>query len=290
MKPARLRRRRLADRLFTLAATACGIGTAVLLVGIVGSIVVRALPALDLDFLTRQMSAAGAGGGVRYQILGTLILMATALVVSLPLAWGLALVETVYLPPGRLRAGLSLWLYAANGVPSIVVGIFGLMLFGHLLTWGKSWLAGGILLGLMILPTLTVALVERIEAIPAKYLEAARGLGLGRSQTVWAVILPQSVSGLYSGALLGLARAGGETAPILFTAAVFAGATIPRGVADSPVLALPYHIFVLAQDSFQPASEARLWGAALVLLVLVLGLSLLALPARLAAHEEAKHG
>lgn len=281
-------KRRLLDRLFTLAATGCGLVAVALLLGIVGSIAVRALPALEWSFLTQQMAEAGAAGGIRYEIFGTLLLMLTALGVSLPLALALGLMRTVYLPPGPARSALGLWLYVANGVPSIVVGIFGLLLFGHLLAWGKSWLAGGILLGLMILPTLTVALIERIEAIPSPYFEAARGLGLRRSQVVWGVILPQSTGGLLSGALLGLARAGGETAPILFTAAVFAGATVPRGIVDNPVLALPYHIFVLAQDSYQPTSEARLWGAALVLLVLVLGLSLLALPSRLAAHEEAR--
>jgi phosphate transport system permease protein len=119
--------------------------------------------------------------------------------------------------------------------------------FVKFLGWGKSWLAGGLLLGLMILPTVTVSLVERIKVLPARYVEAAAGLGLTRSQIVRSVILPQTVGGLVTGLLLGLARAAGETAPILFAATVFAGATVPTGVRDSPVLSLPYHIFVLAQ-------------------------------------------
>src|SRR5204863_4232064 len=123
--------------------------------------------------------------------------------------------------------------------------------FMRFLGWGKSWLAGGLLLAVMILPTLALALAERIESLPGRYLEAAAGLGLSRSQIVWSVILPQSLSGLLSGTLLGLARAAGETAPILFTAAVFSGAGLPHGIRDNPVMALPYHIFVLAQDSFQ---------------------------------------
>ncbi len=108
-----------------------------------------------------------------------------------------------------------------------------------------------------------------------------------QAQIVRAVILPQSWSGLITGSLLGLARAAGETAPIMFTATIFAGATFPTGVRESPVLSLPYHIFILAQDSFDPAVGAKLWGSALVLLALVLGLSLLALPLRLRIHEEA---
>ena len=125
-----------------------------------------------------------------------------------------------------------------------------MIVFVGVLGWGKSWLSGGILLGMMILPTVTVALIERIESLPGKYLEAAAGLGLSRSQIVWSVVLPQSATGLITGSLLGLARAAGETAPIMFTAAVFAGASLPQGIRESPVLSLPYHIFVLAQDSY----------------------------------------
>jgi phosphate transport system permease protein len=261
-----------------------------ILVGLVAVILVRALPALSLDLLTQQMAEAGASGGVRYEILGTLLLMVSALAVSAVLAVALALAKTIYVQDPRLRAWIALGLYTVNGMPSIVFGIVGMSLFMGVLGWGKSWLSGGILLGLMILPTLAVALIERIESLPGKYLEAAASLGLRRSQIVWSVVLPQSVSGLLSGALLGLARAGGETAPIMFTAAVFSGATLPQGIRESPVAALPYHVFVLAQDSFQPGAEGRMWGATFVLLALVLGLSLVALPARLAVHEESKHG
>jgi phosphate transport system permease protein len=135
-----------------------------------------------------------------------------------------------------------------------------------------------------------VALIERIEGLPAKYIEAAAGLGLTQSQIIWSVILPQSVNGLVTGSLLGLARAAGETAPIMFTATIFAGATFPTGIRESPVLSLPYHIFILAQDSFDPAVGGKLWGTALVLLALVFGLSLVALPMRVKIHEEAHHG
>src|SRR6185503_13993026 len=107
---------------------------------------------------------------------------------------------------------------------------------------------------------------------------------------IWSVILPQSAGGLITGSLLGLARAAGETAPIMFTATVFAGATLPHGIKESPVLSLPYHIFILAQDSFDQNVAAKLWGSALVLVGLVFLLSLMALPSRLRIHEEAHHG
>lgn len=267
------------------ALAACG-----LLLGIVAFLLQRGLPALSWSFLVQDTAEAGAGGGIVFQLLGTVILVATAFATAAPLAVALALAATVYARGPGTRRRFEVALYTLNGLPSIVLGVVGLIVFAKLLGWGKSWLAGGLILGWMILPTVTLALVERIQAIPRRYFEAAAALGLARGRIVRSVVLPQSVGGLISGSLLGLARAAGETAPILFTAAVFSGATLPSGIRDNPVLALPYHIFVLAQDSLDPEAGTRLWAAAFVLLTLVLLLSLAALPARLAAHEEARHG
>lgn len=280
--------RRLRDRAFTALVAACALVATAILVAIVIAIWLQGAGSLRWSFLTQASAEAGAAGGVFYEIVGTTILIATALAASVPPAIALALTQGHYLrdsPAGKRLLGAF---YAANAVPSVVYGIVGFLLFTRWLSWGKSWLAGGLLLGLMILPTLTVSLAERIRGLPATYRDAAAGLGLRDAQIVRAVILPQSWGGLVSGALLGLARAAGETAPILFAAAVFSGATWPAAIRESPVVALPYHIFVLAQDSFDPAVQQHLWGAAFVLLALVLGLSLLALPARLRIHEESR--
>jgi len=282
--------RRAFDRLLTVATALCAALAVSVLGLIVTAIVWRGGGALSWQFFTEQIRLVGAAGGVFYNIIGTLILLATALIVSAPLATGLALVHGVYLKNERTKERLWLLLSVLNGVPSILFGIFGLIVFVKCFGWGKSWLSGGILLGLMILPTVAVALIERVRALPRKYIEAASGLGLSESQIVWSVVLPQCAGGLLTGSLLGLARAAGETAPIMFTATIFAGATIPSGIRESPVLSLPYHIFILAQDSFDPSVSGKLWGTALVLLLLVLGLSLAALPARLKIHEEATHG
>ncbi|HEX8913496.1 MAG TPA: ABC transporter permease subunit [Humisphaera sp.] len=286
----RRRGRRLSDALFVAATALCAVVAVGVLVGVVLSILVRGLPAVSWRFLTEQIELVGAAGGIFYNLVGTLVLIATAAVVCAPLAIGIAMAHGVYLRGERARRALLLLLYTLNGVPSILFGILGLVVFVKGLGWGKSWLTGGLLLGMMILPTVTVSLVERIKALPAKYVEAATGLGLTRSQVARSVVLPQCAGGLVTGLLLGLARAAGETAPIMFTATIFAGAGVPAGVRESPVLSLPYHIFVLAQDSFDPGVKGKLWGTAAVLLGLVFLLSAAALPLRLRVHEEACGG
>jgi phosphate transport system permease protein len=275
------------DRVFTFACAAGIVAAFTIFAFVIAPVVLRGARAVSWTFLTQHMTEAGAGGGIVYQLLGTLILIATAATCVLPLAIGLGITHQLYVSPRKARA-IGSTLHALNAVPSIVFGLFGLAVFVQSFGLRKSWLAGGLVLAMMILPTVSLAFIEKLRAVPRATLEAATGLGLRRAQIAWGILLPQGVSGLVTGTLLGLARAAGETAPIMFTAAVFSGATVPRGVVDSPVLALPYHIFVLAQDSLDPASTGKMWGSAVVLLSLVLLLSAIALPFRLKVHEEAR--
>ena len=284
---SRQRRRRLTDRFLALLVIAAGLAVATLLGGLVLAVVSRGLGAVSWGFITGGIEQAGAGGGILYPLLGTLLLVLVAALTAGPWALGGALYLGHIARGTRRAAVLRQLLLVLNGIPSIVFGIAGMLVFVFWLGWGKSWLAGGLLLGVMILPTVTTALLARIEAVPRSSIEAATGLGLDREQVMRSVILPQSLAGLWSGLILGLARAAGETAPIMFTAVVFDGATLPQAIVESPVLALPYHIFVLAQDSFAEGARERLWGAALVLLALVTSLSLVTLPFRRHAHEHA---
>jgi phosphate transport system permease protein len=279
--------RRFADLLLAVAAGICACVAVGILAGLVYVVARRGGPALSWTFFTEQIYLVGAKGGIFWNLIGTVVLLVSAFVICAPLAVGLALVEHVWLRSRRGQRVLLLTLYTMNGLPSILFGLFGFVVFVQWCGWGKSWLVGGLVLAMSMLPTVTVSLLERLKAVPASYGQAAAALGLTRAQVVWAVLLPQSWGGLITGSLLALARAAGETAPIMFTATVFAGVSWPHGIRNNPVLTLPYHIFVLAQDSFDPAVSTKLWGAALVLLGLVFLLSLVALPSRLKMHEEA---
>lgn len=281
--------RRIADRIFTILATASAGGAAIVLLWLVGVVVLKGFGAISFEFLTAESHEAGAAGGIVYHIAGTLILIATAALIAVPIAVGTAIFSYSYSGSAAQPRWHDTFLHGLNSVPSIVFGLFGMMLFVHLLGMNKSWFAGGIILAMMILPTITITFLERLRATADTTIEAAAGLGLSRGQIVRTVLLPQGASAILTGTLLGLARAAGETAPIMFTAVIFSGATIPRGIVDSPVLALPYHIFVLAQDTFVAGAQDRMWGAATVLLLIVVTLSLISLPLRLRIHEEARN-
>lgn len=259
-------------------------GTAVLLAlgllaGILGLVGSRGAVALRPSFWT-QPSVGASGGGVRDQITGTLLLVLTAGVLAVPVGLGLGLVLGEW-APRRLVRPLRTTTLTLGGVPTILLGLAGYAVFSLALGWGKSWLAGALVLAVVVVPIVALSTAVRLDQHPAAHREAALALGLTRLQVVRSVLLPWALPAAMTGALLGLARAAGETAPILFTATVFSGATaLPHGVVQSPVEALPTHIFSLAQDAADPAAVSAAWGSALVLIVIVGLLLLLAVPAR----------
>jgi len=267
------------DRLLrVLLAAALGV-TLLLVAAVVVAVVGRAGAALHPSFWWSP-SVGSSGGGIRDQLAGTLLLVAVAGAIAAPVGLGLGLVVAEYAGPRTARWLRSLTL-TLGGVPSILLGLWGYWLFATRLGWGKSWLSGSIVLAMVVIPPVTVAVAAALGALPAERREAALGLGLRRAQLVRSVLVPQAVPGLVTGLLLGLARAAGETAPLLFTAAVFSGApTIPVGVRNAPVASLPTHIFTLAQDSAEPAARQAAWGAALALIVVATLLVLAAVPAR----------
>jgi phosphate transport system permease protein len=152
--------------------------------------------------------------------------------------------------------------------------------FVHVLDVGISWFLGSIILAMMILPTVVLASFQAMNSIPIIYRESAYALGLNKWQVIVRVLIPQSIGGAVTGLLLGLARAVGETAPIMFVATAFSGVTIPGSLFE-PVTALPTHILALAQQATDPQALQNGWGASLVLICLVMMLGSFGLMSRL---------
>ena len=241
--------------------------TLFILVVILGAVFWKGAPAIDWEFLTQASTDFGTSGGILYQTAGTLLLMTGAVAVSLPVAFGTALFQTEYLKSDRLKRFFRNLFYSLNGMPTILFGLVGYMVFGVYLEAGVSWLSGTLILAVMILPTLQVSFQQAVEALPEKYRDAGLALGLSPGAMVCSVIIPQSLFGIITGVLLGLARAAGETAAIMFTATTFSGILLPSSWTD-PVPTLQTHILVLAQEALNPQAVAHAWGAGLVLLSL----------------------
>ena len=159
----------------------------------------------------------------------------------------------------------------------MVFGLFGLAFFVVWLNFGVSILAGALTLGAMTLPVVIGASEEALRSVPDTYREASLGLGATKWQTIYRVVLPAALPGILTGAILGISRAAGETAPIMFTAAVFFTPSLPTSIFDE-IMALPYHIYVLATAGTEiEVTRPLQYGTALVLITLVLGLNLIAI-------------
>ncbi|NLX48561.1 MAG: phosphate ABC transporter permease PstA [Methanospirillum sp.] len=229
-------------------------------------IVSKGLPALSWEFLTGSPRDLGRAGGIFPAIVGTLCLVAGAIALALPLGVGAAIHLAEYRRENRLtrliRSGVDL----LNGTPSIVFGLFGFTFFVLYLEFGVSMLAGQVTLGLMVLPTIIRTTEEALRQVPQGLREGSLALGATQWQTVRRVVLPPAAPGILTGTILSVGRAAGETAPILFTAAVFSQRHLPSSLLD-PVMALPYHLFVLATNV--PGAQQNTYGTALVLILLV---------------------
>jgi phosphate transport system permease protein len=250
------------------AGLAVGMAFVVFVLGIIlWFIISKGAGAITWDFLTKSPRDLGRSGGIFPAIVGTLYLVGGAIAIAFPIGVGAAIYLTEYLREGALSKVLRTAADTLNGIPSIVFGLFGYAFLVLFLKMGVSMLAGQITLALMILPTIVRTTEEAIKSVPKSYREGSYGLGATRWQTVSRVVLPSAMPGALTGAILGIGRAAGETAPIMFTAVVFSQRFIPDSIME-PVMALPYHLFVLATNV--PGSEKNAYGTALVLLMLVM--------------------
>lgn len=239
-------------------------------------IVIKGAPALSWNFIFTTAEGVGFGvsSGIFAQLLGSLLLAVGAALVATPVALGTALYYRLLATPGQQRA-LTALLNMLQGIPPIVFGLCGLIVFVHLLQWGVSLASGAVIMAVVILPMLVLNSVTSLERIPSEFTETAQSLGLSYAAVIGRVWLPQAWPGILTGLLLGMARALSETAPILFTATVFSGVIWPDSI-FAPVTSLQTHIFYLAQEGANAEAIQAAWGSAVVLVLVVAAFALLA--------------
>lgn len=256
------------------------------LFGILSYVFIHGFRAISWDFLTLPPTDSMTKGGIMPAIVGTLYLTIGAIALALPLGVVSAIYLTEYARQGRLIRMLRVGVNCLAGVPSVVFGLFGLGFFVVFLKFGSSILAGSLTLGILILPTIIGASEEALKSVPQTFREASLALGVSKWNTISRIVLPSALPSILTGAILGVGRAAGETAPIMFTAAAFFTAVLPRSIFDE-VMALPYHIYVLATAGTNIELTRPLqFGTAMVLVALVLGIDLIAIMIRSAIRRK----
>lgn len=248
-------------------------------------IAVQGAGVLNWEFITAMPRKSMTAGGILPAILGTFYLAVGAVVFALPLGVLAAIYLNEYAANNWLLRIIKMGVNNLAGVPSIVFGLFGLAVFVKFLGFGVSILSGSLTLAIMILPVIISTTVEALRSIPDAFREAGYGVGATKWQIVRGIVLPAALPGILTGTILGIGRAAGETAPILFTAATFFSRKLPGSIMDE-VLALPYHIYALMTEGTHPAQQVPIaYGTALVLLIMVLGLDLIAIAIRIRSRK-----
>ncbi len=259
-----------------------GVTYAILLVVvyIIADVVVGGIGTISWEFLTEAPRKSGEEGGIWPVIVGTFYLVLGTIIFALPLGMAGAVYLSEYATQGRLTRMIRLAIVTLAGIPSVVLGLFGLGLFVIFLGFGASILAGSMTLACMILPTIIVASEESLRSIPQSFREGSLALGATKWETIQRNVLPYAVPGMMTGSILGIGRAAGETAPILLTVAAFFLPTLPQSVFDQ-CMALPYHLYILATQ-LPDIEKARpmQYGTALVLIAVVLGFNMVAIIVR----------
>jgi phosphate transport system permease protein len=255
-----------------LILTALVVVVPILLVIVI--IVATGISAINWEFLSAMPSDGMKGGGIYPALIGTLLLTLGTALAAIPVGVGGAIYLAEYARDTWLTRGIRLAIINLAGIPSVVYGLFGLGLFVLFLHFGTSILAGALTLAIMTLPVIISTAEEALRAVPTEFRTIIASLGGTRWQGIHRVVLPQALPGIITGIILGLLRAAGETAPILFTVAVFFLPRLPQSPFD-PTMALPYHLYVISTQV--PGMPQNIqYGTALVLLVLVLSMNLAA--------------
>ncbi len=241
-------------------------------------VVQAGLPALSWEFFTQPPRELMRAGGIAPALGGTLMLMAGTLLAAVPVGVGAAVYLNEYAPDSLLTHMVVAGIRNLAAVPGVVFGLFGLTVFVLGLHLGISVLAGSLTLALMVLPVVVDAASVALQAVPAEVREAACALGASPWQVVRRAVLPAAGGGILTGVIMAVTRAAGEAAPILFTAVAFRRPDVPLNPFER-VMALPYHLYVLATE-VPGMPHARIMGAAVLLVSLTVGVNLIATAVR----------
>lgn len=266
--------RHLAERIGFTAITITAMVTVLPIVGTVIYILIQGAPAISLEFITGFPREGMREGGILPAIIGTLYLALGTSIFAVPLGIAAAIYLSEYASDTPLTRTIRIAIINLAGIPSVVYGLFGLGLFVLFLNFGTSILAASLTLSIMTLPVIISTAEEALRAVPQSFRTVSISLGASRWQTIRRIVLKESLPGILTGVILGLERAVGETAPILFTGAAFFLPRLPGSPFDA-TMALPYHLFVISTQVPEMPIKIQ-YGTALVLLVFVLTMNLIA--------------
>jgi phosphate transport system permease protein len=235
---------------------------------------------ISWEFITAMPKDGMTKGGIWPAIVGTFCVTMITALLSVPLGMGCAIYLNEYSGKGKITRLIRMSIRNLSGVPSIVYGLFGVVLFVQMMQLDTSILSAGLTLGMMTLPWTITASEEALKNVPQSYRDGSLALGATKWQSIRTNVLPYAVPGMLTGTILGLSRAAGETAPILFTGAAFYLPFLPRSLSDQ-FMALPYHLYVMstqhhAIDKVRPLA----YGTALVLIALIFCMNLFAIITR----------
>jgi phosphate transport system permease protein len=266
--------RHVAQRIAFSAITLMAVITVIPIVAVVIYIFLQGLPAISWEFLTEFPSDGMRAGGILPAIVGTIYLTIGTAIFSVPLGIAAAIYLSEYASDTPLTRTIRIAIINLAGIPSVVYGLFGLGLFVLFLNFGTSILAASLTLSIMTLPVIISTAEESLRSVPPAFRTVSISLGATRWQTIRRIVVKEALPGILTGVILGLERAAGETAPILFTGAAFFLPQLPQSPFDA-TMALPYHLFVISTQVPEMPIEIQ-YGTALVLLVFVLSMNLIA--------------
>lgn len=274
MKRSSSTTRNLTQRLGFTALTLMALGTVVPIIGTVIYILAKGGSAMSWEFFSGFPHDGMRAGGILPAIVGTLYLTLGTAVFSVPLGVAAAIYLSEYAPDNRWTRLIRIAIINLAGIPSVVYGLFGLGLFVLFLKFGTSILAASLTLSIMTVPVIISTSEEALRAVPQAFRTVSISVGATRWQTIRHIVLKEALPGILTGVILGLERAAGETAPILFTGAAFFLPRLPNSPFDA-TMALPYHLFVISTQVPEMPIQIQ-YGTALVLLIFVLGMNITA--------------